>query len=320
MNLLSRAYAEGTLEYWLCPREALEALLAARPEEAARELTTVLTTIDDVDSSTELDPSDAARQIRRRLDVNFSEPLEGNDWRAWFGWVEGRLAEVAADPGTVHPEVDQPVYYPWRLRRSRFTGATAKRQAVEEVLARAGDEVRSWVASPTPAPTRLRVVGEVAAEVGESAEMSWDPYDRFSTGVSSVVASRVVGVVLRAGAGDGGFEVLGADIADPGGEPSARAVRDGFPLLHAVLGGWFGDEQLREQHPWDAQRTMLETEDDEVLDAFAAQLRELLDGSDDEELELAVEALGCFVEPTHLRLWLTWMAWRIETFDWKPAV
>jgi hypothetical protein len=306
VSALRDAFGEGTLEYWLCPREALEHALRSNPDGRQADLV-------EWQDAVATAEGDADRALDR-LGVNFVNPLEGDDWWPWLRWVGSRLAEVRDDPSSLAPPLS--VSYAWLRRGSSFTDESAERRAVESVLARNGDAIRAWSDAAHPTTTRLRLVADVGEEVGEATRFSDDPFD---TDVVEAADSRTAAVVLGRTQVGRRFEVLGADVVDPGEGVDQAATRAAYPTLHAVLGGWFRGEDLEEPEPWYVQRTMLETEDDTVLAAVAAEGRQLLDSVDDPQLDRAVEALGCYVQPPHLRLWLTWMCWRIETFDWKPT-
>jgi hypothetical protein len=308
VNALVHAYNEGTFEHCLCPREALEAVLADRPEDAAENLSTWR------QARAAVGGADQVR-IFRRLGVNLAQPLEGVTWGPWTDWIGLRFAEVAADPATLEPDALQPLDYAWRRRRSSFPDDAARRRAVELVLTRRAEDLQAWLDEGSTGTTRLRLAVETGERVGEVAHLS---DERDDPTPESVTAGTGAGVLVRRGPEAGGYEVVGADVVEPD-DPAAAGTRERFPLVHALLGGWFGSEELEHLHPWQAQQLMLQTEDDGVLAEFAGQLRQLLT-ADEEGLAAAVEASGCYVQPPHLRLWLTWMAWRIETFDWKPAV
>lgn len=89
-----------------------------------------------------------------------------------------------------------------------------------------------------------------------------------------------------------------------------------YPVLPHLFGGWFGAARFStEQTPWVAQACYVQRTHEEGLAAVNEQLHALLaDVTEDDELLVAVDALGSYLFPTALRPWLERMADRID--DW----
>lgn len=105
---LSTAYMD--CDGWLCAREALEGSLPADPALLAEELSSLRTTLALARSSD--DPGDV---FHRFEDVTWVDPVEGDDWLRWGSWVQERMTEAIADPGTLLPEVADWFGREWRL-------------------------------------------------------------------------------------------------------------------------------------------------------------------------------------------------------------
>jgi hypothetical protein len=283
------ALAYGDFGDDLCPRVALEQVLVRNPVDYAEHR-------DHWRSVVELARrGNFARVVQDRGGVNLADPPEGNSWERWAEWVDHRLSEVADDPTSVaalprHPE-------PWQVRSGELD------EGVEGLVRSA----LSKTAMPVGSSRRDYVVVDLTEPVGSAAQC--DP----RTGVLTERATHRLGVVVER---TDRVRVVGLHAADPEEDPRASSWRARWPVLSAAAGGWFSQAGLGSRTPWGSQSLMLEQESDEHLERLAAEGAELL-ALGDEDLHAAVRALGCYVEPSYLRLWLEWMFWRIGYFDWK---
>ena len=105
---LSLAYMD--CDGWLCAREALEGSLQPDPVLLAEESSSLRTTL-----ALARDSDDPGGVVHRLEDVTWGDPVEGDDWLRWGSWVQERMAEALADPGTLLPEVADWFGRAWRL-------------------------------------------------------------------------------------------------------------------------------------------------------------------------------------------------------------
>jgi len=293
----------------LDPREALERQLA------------------DVDHSPELTlrrwgeatsgaTTDAEIRIAfNALGGNLWDPVEGTSWRHWAEWFHRRLREAVTTPGTVLSDQQLPDQYTWRRRSTTPLALTDEELLMYLAMQAHGTRIDHWLAAGPATGRRLYLLLESDDELGEVSDLT----DEDMYGDQDIITSRTsgrVGLRLSRTLTSDGMRALvqGLHIAEPVDDPRAEAWRRRWPALSAALGGYFSDGPHLDPDP--QQRLMLFTESPAFLDRLAAEGDELLT-LDDAALHAAVVALGCFVEPPHLRLWLTWMFWRIRTFDWS---
>lgn len=290
-------------------REALERQIAAPDHDAGLTLGRWRAAVPP--DATEEDIRDAINS----LGANVWQPLEGTSWRRWATWFENRLQEAVNDPETVLPAEHLPGDYTWRRRSTTRLDADAADRWAREALQFHAPRIDDWLAADADGGVHLYLLLDTRQVVGEVSDLE----DADAYGHQRVVRARSstrVGVRLSRSLTGNGMHpfVRGVHVAEPVDDPRAASWRAAWPTLTAVLGGCFSDTyQLT---PWTDQRRMLFAEPSAVLDRLAAEGDELLALGDD-DLRAAVVALGCFVEPPHLRLWLTWMFWRIRTFDWS---
>jgi len=227
--------------------------------------------------------------------VPFVDPPEGNSWERWANWVEERLVELVDDPGTV---ADLPRYTEnWRLRNGVLL------EESQDVIRR--ELGRSTI--PDGTARRDYLVVDVGRRIGIVSSGEHD-----SNRTLREVETTRVGVVLER---TDRSRVIGMHAADPADEPRGAEWRARWPVLASTMGGWFSLSAVA-RGASASQDRMLRQESDEHLERLVAEGAELLELGDD-ELHAAIVALGCYVEPSFLRLWLEWMFWRIGYFDWK---
>lgn len=289
-SLVPLAYAD--LDWGLCPRERLEHLLATNAVDFARER--------DVwrDLLSRARAGDVEDEIARRSGVYSVLPPEGVSWVRWAEWLDSRLSEVADDPSST---VDLPDDLPgWRSYASEL--APGAQDLVRRALVR--------VALPETSTMRDFVVVDAGAPVGAVLRGDED------SAQEEPVVSRTLGVVLER---TDRLRVVQVNAVDPWRDERFAGWSSSWPLLTAVLGGWFSDAALGDGDPWLQQAAMLASESDEVLTGLVREGRELL-LLGDADLRAFVASTGSCVQPDHLRWWFEWTFWRIETFDWKsPA-
>lgn len=278
----------GLTEYQLCHRQPLEFALAQPAVDYEAELEWWTKVLD-------LGRREDFRQVMQEVaGVPFRDPPEGTSWTRWAESVTIRLEELARDPSStaavpLHTEQ-------WQLRDGTLDAS-------------AGDLVRRAFGKfvlPPSLTRRSYVVVDVGAPVGSVT--SWN-----RAGGHTEERSHRVGVVVET---TDRPRVIGMHAADPREDDRAGEWRDRWPVLADAFGGWFSLGALTNGWPATMQYSMLERESDELLERLAAEGAELL-LLGDEDLHAAVRALGCYVEPSFLRLWLGWMFWRIGYFDWK---
>ncbi|WP_328295040.1 hypothetical protein OG218_20375 [Kineococcus sp. NBC_00420] len=227
--------------------------------------------------------------------VLFVDPPEGNSWVRWANWVDERLTELVDDPTTV---ADVPRYAEnWQIRYGELDAAA--RDGLRRAMAK--------LSVPGGVSRRDYLVLDVGRPVGTVSAGEHDSNRRFD----ETVTTRV-GVVLER---SGRTRVIGVHAADPEDEFRGAEWRARWPVLTSLLGGWFSLAAVGDQDPSAMQYRMLREESGEHLERLAVEGAELLALGDD-DLHAAVRALGCYVEPSWLRLWLEWMFWRIGYFDW----
>ncbi|WP_432483513.1 hypothetical protein [Kineococcus esterisolvens] len=291
------------------PREAVERELSrSRPEDVARSLDVWRRATAGV--STE----EGMRSVAHDLGAGTWDPPDGSSWLAWAAWYGERLRQAVDDPATILPRGAVPEWpYPWRVRDSAATSGSSLRRAVHVLVERHRDDVAAWLADPA-AGTRLHLVGETGAVVGQVVRTV--PLRSGRAVASGVRTTRAAVVLRRLDAGDAGpaHEVAAVHAAEPREDPRAAAWRRELPALTSFLGGWFNAADLDDEPGWDEQRA-LRSEPAAFLDRVAAEVPRLL-ARDEVELRAAVDALGCYAEPPHLRRWLEWTSWRIQRFDW----
>jgi len=290
-------------------REALERQLAKPKHSPA------LTLRRWREATSEEKTEDAIREAMNTLGANIWEPVEGTSWQRWAAWFEARLLEAATSPGTVLPSRQLPDRYTWRRRSTTPVVSTDEKLLLRFAMQVHGARIDRWLTAGPTAGLQLHLLLDNGEELGEIRDLT----DEDMYGDQDITASRSssrVGLRLsRTLAGDGRKALVrGVHIAEPVDDPRAEAWRTRWPALNAALGGYFSDSDRLS--PWHDQRRMLFGESPAFLDRLAAEGDELLT-LDDADLHAAVVALGCFVEPPHLRLWLAWMFWRIRTFDWS---
>ena len=272
----------------LCPRTALEDVLARNRADHLAHRDHWRSVLEQAREG------DFAEVMYRRGGVNLVDPPEGTSWERWAEWVDLRLSEVADDPARTAPLPRS--LLPWQVRFGEIDGAStdAVRRALGGVPPPAGVSRRDYVVVDLPG-----TVGTVARR---------DP----TTWTLTERRTARLGVVVERG---DRVRVVGVHAADPDVDRREGVWRARWPTLASSLGGWFSEAAFGGFTPWAQQRTMLEQESDAHLERLAAEGAELLELGDD-DLHAAVRALGCYVEPSYLRLWLEWMFWRIGYFDW----
>ncbi|WP_432502695.1 hypothetical protein [Kineococcus arenarius] len=261
-----------------------------------------------------VDTEEGMRTTANNLGVGLWDPPDGNSWLAWMAWYGERLREAVEDPTTIlSPDAVPEWPYPWKVRDSAAVSADSLRHAVRVLTARHREEVRDWLADPD-AGTRLHLVGDVGALVGQAVRRA--PLPGRDVVASGVETTRAAVVLRRLAAAEAGpaWEVAAVHAAEPWEHPSAASWRRELPALTSFLGGWFNAADLIDEPDWN-ERQALRAEPVAFLDRVAAEVPRLLARSD-LDLPAAVEALGCYAEPPHLRRWLGWLAWRIQRFDW----
>ncbi|WP_337061751.1 hypothetical protein [Kineococcus sp. G2] len=292
------------------PREAIERELTAGGAERAA------ASLDRWERATAgVTTEERMRTVAHHLDIALWDPPDGNSWLAWMAWYGERLREAVEDPTTILSPGAVPEWpYPWKVRDSAAVSADSLRHAVRVLTARHREEVRDWLEDPD-AGTRLHLVGDVGAVVGQAVRRA--PLLRRDVVASGVETARAAVVLQRLEAADAApaWEVAAVHAGEPWEHPSAASWRWELPALTSFLGGWFNAADLDDEPDWNERRA-LDAEPVAFLDRVAAEVPRLLARSD-LELPAAVEALGCYAEPPHLRRWLGWLAWRIQRFDWS---
>jgi hypothetical protein len=279
----------GDWDWGLCPREALEHHLRINVSDYALVRDNWSWFLEDARTG------DYEREIARRSGVYSVAPPEGVSWARWADWLEGRLTEVAADESTVYDLPRHPSH--WRAFAADVD------PGAEDLVHRA----LSSVELPQVQGVRDYVVVEAPGTVGvvmRPGPTQTSPRLTFTSWLGVVVERTDETRVVRVNA------------VDPGRDERFPEWRVRWPALTAALGGWFSDAALGTGDPWYQQSRMLELESDERLAVLVREGRELLQ-LDDEDVLAFVASAGSCVQPSHLRWWLEWMFWRIETFDWK---
>ena len=247
----------------------------------------------------------------RRLDLPWVEPPEGTSFRRWAEWAESRLVEALERPETLPPLG----YLPFspRLRRAgEFRDDTARQLLVQELVLVHEDRVRRWLEDPD-AGLRLHLSGDVGWRVGDALVVQGQHEEvlrRRPTTRGSVTLKRTDA------RGRPDLHAAAAAPVDPREPAGAEEVRARWPQLEQVLGGYFGQHGARWQYPWGVQRALLVDDQPAFLAVVQDQLAELLALADD-DLDVALRALGCYVEPPDPRGWLERMRWRMGAFDWR---
>ncbi|WP_432565319.1 hypothetical protein [Kineococcus sp. SYSU DK003] len=280
----------GLTGFDLCHRQPLELAMASPAFDAEEQLDRWRSIID-----VGRREGDFARTVQRIGGVPFASPPEGNSWERWAGWVAERLAELVDDPTSIAAVPQYPEH--WQLRDGKLddTVGPALRRRLSEIAVPAGRSRRDYLVVDVGEP-----VGVVLTR------------DEGGRSVGEQVTQRVGVVVERTDRP----RVIGVHAAPAVDDPRADGWRAEWPRLSSAFGGWFSLGAFGNRTPATMQYSMLEREPDDLLEELAAEGRELLDLTD-EDLRAAVVALGCYVEPSWLRLWLEWMFWRIGYFDWK---
>lgn len=96
------------------------------------------------------------------------------------------------------------------------------------------------------------------------------------------------------------------------------AQRAELPDLPHVLGGYLGQDCFDEGGPLVCQHNFQATTGEPARSQVRTQLDSLLTQNDD-DLREAVEALGCYVLPRHVRAYMMRMRWRLDAFDWSQT-
>ncbi|MEZ0493796.1 hypothetical protein AB2L28_16275 [Kineococcus sp. TBRC 1896] len=288
-SLIPLAYAD--LDWGLCPRERLEHLLATNGVNFVREREVWSELLSRARAS------DVESEIAGSSGVHSVLPPEGVSWTRWAEWLDRRLNEVAADPSST---VDLPPHLPaWRS----YTAEVEAEAEAEAVVRRA----LAGVMLPVTPTVRDFVVVDAGETVGTVLRADDDSTEPRPT------ASRFLGVVLER---TDRLRVVRVNVVDTRRDERSSRWISRWPVLTAVLGGWFSDAALGAGDPWFQQATMLASESDAVLAELVREGRELLLLSD-ADLHAFAASSGSCIQPPHLRWWFEWMFWRIETFDWK---
>jgi len=305
--LLENSYGEGRDRMYdtLDDREALERQIADPEHDPA-------TTLERWRSATRgALTDDEFSEQSYSLGINRWPPIEGTSWRQWGRWLEERLTEPAEHPETRLDPAALPARYTWRRRRSSGLSDSGATQLADQVAADHRSALDAWAASPEERGHRLHLLLDARGVVGRIDRLSDAPSSRDQHVVSSTETTTVAVCVVRTA--DATWSITAVHPTEPD-STAAQRLRERWPALASALGGWFGDDPRL--FPGRRQRDLLFDESPAFLDRVADEGDELLT-LDDAGLHAAVVALGCFVEPPHLRLWLTWMFWRIRTFDWS---
>ncbi|NAZ80271.1 hypothetical protein GTR02_00350 [Kineococcus sp. R8] len=245
------------------------------------------------------------------LGINRRDPIEGTSWRRWGQWLEQRLTEVIEHPETRLNPDDLPDRYTWQSHRGTPLSSSAAARFTEAATSAHRSSLDAWVTSPVDQGLRRHLLHDTGEIVGRVNELSAAEWSDDQVVVSSHETTTVGLRMLRSPGG--GWSVAGIHPALPETTAVAR-FRAQWPALTSALGGYFSDDPRL--FPWRDQRDLLFGEAVPFLTRVDAEGADLL-ALPDEQLRTAVRALGCAVEPPHLRLWLTWMFWRIRTFDWS---
>ncbi|WP_432533765.1 hypothetical protein [Kineococcus arenarius] len=291
------------------PREAIERELTAAGAAGAADSLALWER-----ATAGVDTEEGMRTTAHDLRIDSWDPPDGNSWLTWMAWYGERLREAVQDPRTILSPGALPEWpYPWRVRDSAAVSGDSLRHAVRVLTGRHREELGAWLADPG-AGGRLHLVGDVGAVVGQAVRRA--PLLERDVVASGVETTRAAVVLRRLEAAEAGpaWEVAAVHAAEPWEHPMAVTWRRQLPALTSFLGGWFNASDLAGEPGWDEWRA-LRTEPVAFLDRVAAEVPRLLARSD-LDLPAAVEALGCYAEPPHLRRWLGWLAWRIQRFDW----
>ncbi len=271
---------------------------------------------------------DDVRAAGGRLGMNRWDPPESLSWVRWAAWFETRLIEAVEHPETLIPPDELPSPFRWRHRTAPTLPPRLARQLAVEAVDHHADRVDAWLTSDVSTGCRLYLLADLGRHLGHVHDLAdprpeeRDPDDRVDDDATpdTVITARRpttrIGVRLARTYLDEQslLDIQGVHLAEPVDARGHELVRDRWPALTALLGGWFSDRER--WSPYMAQFQMLRTEHYTFFRAAVIEGRELLT-LDDADLRHAVRALGCYVEPPHLRWWLTWMFWRIEEF-WIP--
>ena len=242
----------------------------------------------------------------------------GRDMQAFLYYLISRIDDQLAhfvertyrDP--TRRAVDGPQH------RSAFLTEQVGRDAVFEVLGQNDRRIRAWLADPKGVP-RVHVIGETAVPSGRSTPFSADGIETHPD-TPATVETRQVAVLVHPGTQPGQFAVLA-------GYPELDvdvAVRDRYPLLPSLLGGYFGHDRARiDKIPVLMMDDLIDhTFPAAALGPVADQLEQFLrdvEGLGEAELRRQAHSLGACVQPTVDVLgWLVGLHRRMVRLDWGP--
>jgi hypothetical protein len=277
-------------EWYLDTEDAIEHALAstdAGMEELAAQAWLLL-----AENPTE---EEMAAQLRHLYLGTVPTPYTGT-WTNWIAGLKQRFESGARPEPSSGPDDGNPAPKP---RTSDFFPVHGA-DPVTELIRRLQPELRAFEAGSER--SRWHVHGSVGRPVGEVR----------SRGRHGCRTSTEWFVLIFEQTLDGSELVTGYPEL-----PLDESWRRRYPELPHLLGGMFGqDRDYLDDTVWQAEETWHATTSDEVRARVAAELSALLsDVPDDDELLVAVDALGCYVQPLCLRAWLT----RVRDRAARPA-
>jgi hypothetical protein len=250
--------------------------------------------------------NDTAHELDKLLELCTDEDAARRMLQPWMGaaiprdrsymvTLEG-LSSIAAQ-GRENPSclvrLSEEDDRPRTFRASRFLDLETANSAATEVLRHHEAAVRSW--QKRPGGIRRQ---HCYADLGRAVGIVKDTRRGFSGEVTGAVV-----ILVR----DDDARQVGIYEAYPE-LPLDEGIRRRYPDLPHIFGAYFGDVPDR---PWLAQEDFHVSSGTGTHGPMKEQMRQLVT-LDDEDLSLAVDALGSHVLPGNIRAWIQAMHWRMQ--------
>ncbi|GAA4966488.1 hypothetical protein [Kineococcus glutinatus] len=288
----------------LDPREAFEVGLSSQRVDLPQALAEWTEFVEGAESEEDFE------RLKKRIDVAWTGPVEGTTYRPWFEWAGRRLREVVEHPETlIDPDIS--CYMSYLDREGYFLDDESQERAVEELVLQHEARIEEWLAREDGGRF-LHISGDLGWRVGDLSRP-----DAHENVYVEVPTTRAAVVLRRADPGEElPVTAWAAYPIEPEEPAGAHWVRRRWPELEQLLGGYFGQHGAQHGSVWPQQYRLLTYEHPPLLATMRRSLGELL-LLEDSELGFALNALGCYLDAPHIRLWLEWMVWRMDTFTWQ---
>ncbi len=250
----------------------------------------------------------------------------GNSWRGMLRDVRALVADVAAQ-GPDYP-LDESLPRP--VRSSRWRDQPTAERATRTVLRRHEQRLLRWVGDPGRDWQRLTLYADLGRRL--RGEQRLGPLGEVALpGTKTLHEAAGCTVVLSRTSKPGLPYVVATTFPEIAWRAEAVALRERWPALAQLLGGWFGpDFPDLDGGPVDCERRVHEQNPAERVARAVAELREALELPDDPAYQMSVvpvtgpvtlpealHALGLGLQMVDHRRWARGFVRRASEVDWS---